>query len=43
VAVLKLETNVAVLKLETYTTAFDLEMEADVSQDILKQERYSAD
>jgi hypothetical protein len=38
----QLKTNVAALKLETNATALDLEMEIDVSQDISKQERYSA-
>jgi hypothetical protein len=36
------ETNAADLKLETNAVVLDLEMETDVSQEILKQERYSA-
>jgi hypothetical protein len=40
---LKLETDAAALELETDTSALDLETVTDVSQEISKQERYSAD
>jgi hypothetical protein len=40
---LELEMDAAALELETDATVFDLEMEIDVSQEISKQERYSAD
>jgi hypothetical protein len=43
VTTLELEMNVSALKLETDTTALDLEIGIDVPQEILKQERYSAD
>jgi hypothetical protein len=42
-AALELETDTTALKLETDTTALEWEMETDVSQEISKQERYSAD
>jgi hypothetical protein len=42
-AALELETDTAALKLETDTTALEWETETDVSQEISKQERYSAD
>jgi hypothetical protein len=42
-ASLGLETDAAALKLETYATVLDLETETYVSQEISKQERYSAD
>jgi hypothetical protein len=40
---LELETDVTAPKLETDTVVLDLEMETDMSQEISKQERYSAD
>jgi hypothetical protein len=40
---LELETDAATLKLEMDSTAPKLETETDVSQEISKQERYSAD
>jgi hypothetical protein len=43
VAALELETDVAPLKLETDAATLELEMETDLSQEISKQERYSAD
>jgi hypothetical protein len=42
-ASLKLEMDATALKLETDEDVLDLEMETDVSQEISKQERYSAD
>jgi hypothetical protein len=43
VAALELETDVAPLELETDAATLELEMETDLSQEISKQERYSAD
>jgi hypothetical protein len=40
---LELETNAATLELETDVVVLDLETETDVSQEISKHERYSAD
>jgi hypothetical protein len=40
VTALELETDVAPLKLETDAAPLELETEMDVSQEILKQERY---
>jgi hypothetical protein len=42
-AALELETDAAALKLETDTVVLDLKTETDVSQEILKQERYYID
>jgi hypothetical protein len=42
-APLKLETDAAPLKLETNATPLELELETDVSKEISKHERYSAD
>jgi hypothetical protein len=42
-AALELEMDAGALELETDTTALDLEIERDMSQEISKQERYSAD
>jgi hypothetical protein len=42
-AALELEMNATALELETDTTALDLKTETDVSQEISKQEGYSAD
>jgi hypothetical protein len=39
----KVEIDATTLKLETDTSALDLETVTDVSQEISKQERYSAD
>jgi hypothetical protein len=39
----EMETGVTALELETDTTALNLETETNVSQEILNQERYSAD
>jgi hypothetical protein len=43
VATLELETNVVALELETDATALELETKMNMSQEISKQERYSAD
>jgi hypothetical protein len=43
VAAPELETNAAPLELEIDVAPLELETETDVSQEILKQERYSAD
>jgi hypothetical protein len=40
---LVVERDTTAQKLETDTTALELETEIDVSQEILKQERYSTD
>jgi hypothetical protein len=42
-AALELETNTTPLELETDLAPLELETETDVSQEISKQERYSAD
>jgi hypothetical protein len=42
-ATLELETSSAALELETDLAPLELETEMDVSQQISKQERYSAD
>jgi hypothetical protein len=42
VAAPELETNTAPLELEMDVAPLELETETDVSQEILKQERYSA-
>jgi hypothetical protein len=42
-ATLELEMNVAALELETDATALELETKTNMSQEISKQERYSAD
>jgi hypothetical protein len=42
-APLELETDAAPLKLETNATPLELELETDVSKEISKHERYSAD
>jgi hypothetical protein len=43
VATLELETNAVALELETDATALELETKMNMSQEISKQERYSAD
>jgi hypothetical protein len=43
VAAPELETSAAPLELEIDVAPLELETETDVSQEILKQERYSAD
>jgi hypothetical protein len=43
VTALELEVDMAALELEVDMAALELETETDVSQEILKQEQYSAD